>query len=233
MHFDLIKKTSEELNAAALQTNIGDNLFKENLPCEDWKVEDLRFYGKFGKPSRQNESSSQDDSTGWEATNFAFAHDEGTTPFLKSQIEEIKEKMLESSKAIFAEIKSLVKESDKKGLEEPKSRFEQKFVLLETGPVFVWHNLEVDFPKDKNSYWTELVNLARVRNDPSIFFKFFLEGKIIKTEGSETKPSFCFCVTKWDQLQDYHPRLKKMLEELNFKFNQFRYLETKLKECDP
>eukprot|EP00917_Polyrhabdina_sp_WS-2016_P010022 GHVP01022082.1.p1 GENE.GHVP01022082.1~~GHVP01022082.1.p1 ORF type:complete len:251 (+),score=48.16 GHVP01022082.1:22-774(+) len=45
MHFQLLEKTSAELNAAAFQTNIGDNLLKENLLREDLKIEELQFSG--------------------------------------------------------------------------------------------------------------------------------------------------------------------------------------------
>eukprot|EP00917_Polyrhabdina_sp_WS-2016_P029744 GHVP01063400.1.p1 GENE.GHVP01063400.1~~GHVP01063400.1.p1 ORF type:complete len:288 (+),score=62.68 GHVP01063400.1:23-886(+) len=62
MHFDLFKKTIDELNAAALQTNFGNNLIKENLPREDLKIEELQFSGR-NQTKSQRKSNIPGDST--------------------------------------------------------------------------------------------------------------------------------------------------------------------------
>eukprot|EP00917_Polyrhabdina_sp_WS-2016_P024101 GHVP01052246.1.p1 GENE.GHVP01052246.1~~GHVP01052246.1.p1 ORF type:complete len:239 (+),score=42.90 GHVP01052246.1:44-760(+) len=237
MHFDLIKKTSEELNAAALQTNIGDNLFKENLPCEDWKVEDLRFYGKFGKPSRQNESSSQDDSTGWEATNFAFAHDEGTTPFLKSQIEEIKENIRVCCRGIFEQVSGKLDLGTLKGYSH-NFNFREKEGRIGNF-YFIWYDAtDVHFPKDKEiqrHIWIGLADEVRKMdpNSPFISLPFFLdrEGKFSVADGSGTKIN-SFCIL-WDKLQqDSHQTLKALLEKLKSNLDTKNEYTKKLKKFD-
>eukprot|EP00917_Polyrhabdina_sp_WS-2016_P010024 GHVP01022085.1.p1 GENE.GHVP01022085.1~~GHVP01022085.1.p1 ORF type:complete len:227 (+),score=46.23 GHVP01022085.1:107-787(+) len=201
-------KTSDELNAAALQTNIGDNLIKENLPREDLKIEELHFSGK-GQHQSIKAFRSQIQKFKIKLLSCLF-DEENESSDIGSQIETLNAKISKSCSDILEQVlqTSTIDIEATKGDE----------VIYEFNPpvgkickFYIAWGGEVSDPVWKEIY-KKLDSESSVA--PFISLQLYLdkEGQLFETEGTGTKIS-CFCVV-WDKLQDSHSDIKAKLTKL-------------------
>eukprot|EP00917_Polyrhabdina_sp_WS-2016_P024102 GHVP01052248.1.p2 GENE.GHVP01052248.1~~GHVP01052248.1.p2 ORF type:complete len:126 (+),score=23.52 GHVP01052248.1:44-421(+) len=105
MHFDLIKKTSDELNAAALQTNVGDNLFKSTKGGNSSNL--LRHSACYESTGR-TDFPVEEHNSGFCGENESSSNcTEDEESLLKSQIKESKKKMKDCCCEIWDEVFSI------------------------------------------------------------------------------------------------------------------------------
>eukprot|EP00917_Polyrhabdina_sp_WS-2016_P010020 GHVP01022076.1.p1 GENE.GHVP01022076.1~~GHVP01022076.1.p1 ORF type:complete len:223 (+),score=43.22 GHVP01022076.1:22-690(+) len=200
MHFQLLEKTSAELNAAAFQTNIGDNLLKENLLREDLKIEELQFSGaaqtkiQRESPDGENSGISFTDTSGSEVLTDA----QEEAPQIFSLIQGLKGDQSKICKDIMLKLKN--------------------HIHVENTPQnekFIW-NFHKDDDHILKAFWnsmTEKLEQERFRNPSLPILSFPSDGQKFFNQGKEGTKINCFCF-RVDLFKKEHSDFDKLIRQL-------------------
>eukprot|EP00917_Polyrhabdina_sp_WS-2016_P010023 GHVP01022084.1.p1 GENE.GHVP01022084.1~~GHVP01022084.1.p1 ORF type:complete len:242 (+),score=44.82 GHVP01022084.1:22-747(+) len=219
MHFQLLEKTSAELNAAAFQTNIGDNLLKENLLREDLKIEELQFSGaaqtkiQRESPDGENSGISFTDTSGSEVLTDA----QEEAPQIFSLIQGLKGDQSKICKDIMLKLKNHIHVENTPQNEKFIWNFHKDDGKLEAF-FLAYFPFELDFGTDHilKAFWnsmTEKLEQERFRNPSLPILSFPSDGQKFFNQGKEGTKINCFCF-RVDLFKKEHSDFDKLIRQL-------------------